>query len=228
MKCNYKIGAALALAAAAAVTLTACDPGPGEQAAATGSAEGPSPSTVQQIAGGGDLPPHGKAVDAVRYAAAMKAGVPYIYGIPDGPQSACHTGLVIPAGLSGAGEWIHNFGGAATVAGSPFTAGPGLAQYGCSFDRPPAEKPSDGTGYANPGDVARPDLQEKAAAEGRPFFYAMPSGGVAACHSAVRLPDGSVWVMNVSGEAPVTGIALSKTVNAYGCGSGVNIPRGGN
>ncbi|MDO3110480.1 hypothetical protein [Mycobacteroides abscessus] len=214
MKYPNKIGAALALAAAAVATLTACDPGP-EQAASSSAAAN---STVS-VAAGGDLPARGVAVDAQRYQAAMQQGRPYIYGIPDGPDSACHVGLVIPQGLSGAGEWLLPDGGVAPVEGVAFTRGPWLAASGCSFDRlTPGGAVTPPTEYGNPGKGSlNPAAQAAAAAEGRPFFYALPSDADPACHSAVRLPDGQVWVMNTPGSAPVTGIALSKTVNAYGC-----------
>ncbi|WP_174499484.1 hypothetical protein, partial [Mycobacteroides abscessus] len=50
-----------------------------------------------------------------------------------------------------------------------------------------------------------------------PFAFSIPDGPDAACHSAVVTPDGTVWIMNRTGAAPSTGIALSSKFNEYGC-----------
>ncbi|WP_071288487.1 hypothetical protein [Mycolicibacterium llatzerense] len=221
MNHTNKIGA-LALAAAAAVTLTACDPGPSERAAASSSAA--ANSSVAVAAGGGDLPPGGVAVYGRAYAAAMERGVPFIYGIPGGPNQACHAGLVIPQGLSGAGEWTLNKS-SVTVAGSAFDRGTEIKQYGCSFDRISAEQAAQTpvSEYAKASMVRHPDAEAKAAAEGRPYIRALPSedGVDPACHTVVTLPDGTDWYMNTPGDIPATGIALEREQRDYVCRKGL-------
>lgn len=210
---------ALALAAAAAVTLTACaaDPAPAHRSSAAAS------STVQ-LAAGGDLPPNGIAVETDRYAAAMKAGTPFIYGIPGGPNQACHAGLVIPKGLSAAGEWTLN-SSSVSIAGTTFSRGAEIKQYGCSFDRISAAQAAEtpASEYAKASMVRHPEAEAKAAAEGRPYIRALPSadGVDPACHSAIQLPDGTTWYMNSPGDIPATGISLEREQRDYVCRKGI-------
>lgn len=222
MKCNYRFGAALALAAATVAALTACDPGPGEQAAATSSAVATASDHGHWTPG--DTPPNSTGVDTVAFRGAMDAGQPFIYGIVAAPGATaiCATGLVIPTG-SAQGTWYLNEQGAARGHGAAMSRE--MESVGdCSGVTLPGQVPDSGSGV----DTA---AQEDSAKAGVPFIYALPDGPHPACHSAVRLPDGTEWVLNVSGAAPTAGMALSQTANAYGCtsrGAGVDIPRGGN
>lgn len=213
MKSHNRIGTALALAAATVATLTACDPGPTTEAATSS-----SPSGIAALPA--PTPSNETGVDTIAFRGAMDAGAPFIYGIVADPEhgstAVCATGLVIPTGPA-RGTWYLNQQGAARGHGAAMSKE--MESVGsCSGDTIPGQVPDD----------SKLDTAAQAAAEkaGVPFIYAMPSGGVAACHSAVRLPDGTEWVLNVSGAAPTAGMALSQTVNAYGCGKGYDNPGG--
>lgn len=120
-------------------------------------------------------------------------------------------------------EWTFNHC-SLTVAGAAFDQGPWIKQYGCSFHRLSDVQAvaGDNRGYTAPIEL---DLkaQEKAAGEGRPYFYALPSadGSDPFCHSAIRLPDGSVWFMNTPGSAPATGVSMQATRHDYACRKGL-------
>lgn len=203
---NPRTLAALALAAAAAVTLTACDPGPAEQAAATSSAAASSERWTP-----GDAPPNATGVDTIAYRGAVAADQPFVYGIVADPghgsTAICATGLVIPTG-SAQGTWYLNRQGAAPTAGAALSRV--MESVGdCSGDTLPSQRPDNS--------VLDTAAQAAAARDGVPYIYGIPDGPSAACHTGVRLPDGTGWVLNSPGAAPTTGMALSKTVNSYGC-----------
>ncbi|QSN23232.1 hypothetical protein I3U41_12180 [Mycobacteroides abscessus subsp. abscessus] len=143
----------------------------------------------------------------------MRAGQPFVYGIVADPEhrstAICATGLVIPTGPA-AGTWYLN------EQGAPRGHGTAMSRHmesvgGCSGDTVPGQQLD-----ASMLDAA---AQESAAKAGTPFIYALPDGPNPACHSAIRLPDGTEWVMNASGPAPTAGMALSRTMNSFGCTS---------
>ncbi|WP_018601050.1 hypothetical protein [Mycobacterium sp. 155] len=223
-----KIATAAALLAAA-VTLTAgCSTGSAhEHHAAPVSSTAAVAPTLPNLR---ELSPE---VDTVAARGALDHGAPFIFGIPDGPEPACHSAVVDPAGR----VWILNRVGAAPATGVALTDT--VEEYGCTgVAMPPGTSipaPAPASAAVHPAGV--PDLSRwstqvdltaagRAMKAGQPFMFAMPAGDTAACHSAALLPPGAVWVMNVSGPAPVAGVALSDVTAAYGCRTGMQIPGG--
>lgn len=70
-------------------------------------------------------------VNVTAAGAAMRTGKPFAFGIPDGPQTACHSGLLLPDGV----VWVMNKSGAAPAAGVALEKE--MNAYGCSAVRLP-------------------------------------------------------------------------------------------
>lgn len=70
--------------------------------------------------------------------AAMKSGVPYIYGLPSGPEPACHTAVMLPGEV----RWVLNRSGGPTVAGDALDRT--YKEYGCSGVEMPGDPATSG------------------------------------------------------------------------------------
>lgn len=206
---------------------------------------GPSPSSVpvaapalapQQIAID-DLPVW---VDGIGARDAAAAGQPFVFPERDdgGKAAACHTYMRMPDGA----VWILNHPDTAPVAGvalSPRQDLRGCGDRGFGWASWEARRAAltNTPAPSAPRPEGVPDLSwistavdltaaQRAMRAGLPFMFAVPSGGVAACHSAVLMPDAAVWVLNENGSVPIGGTALSATLKDYGCNSGVERPGG--
>lgn len=230
MKIPIPITATLALAAA--TVLAGCSTGPAQE-----SGTAPVTASVAMMPVLPDLHALSKEVDTTSAQAALDARVPFAFAIPDSGDPACHSAVIDPNGK----VWILNHSGAAPVAGVALDRT--LKEYGCTA--------RGGGGYETPGGISAPapapastaprpegvpdlswlstrvDLTAagQAMKSGRPFMFGAPDNGVAACHTGLLLRTGDVWVMNVIGAAPATGVALTKKADTYGCrGNGVVLP----
>lgn len=228
--------AVAAVAALGIVTLAGCaaDPAPSQTATPTSTAAAPAPvpALAPQKVALDQLPVW---VDTIGARDAAASGAPFIFAesTEGDTEVACHTMLRMPDGAI----WIMNRPGAAPVAGVAMS--PRRDLYGCgnrgfswqTWDRlstvPRPHTPSPGTPAAHRPEGV-PDLawfstevDLTAAGDsvkaGVPFIFAIPGGGVAACHTAVMLPDGKVWIMNKSGHAPLGGIPLNAEKKSYNC-----------
>lgn len=65
-------------------------------------------------------------LDQAAKAKAVNAAVPFIYGLPDRPERACHTAVVLPNGDT----WTLNRPGAAPVEGAALDRT--VREYGCT------------------------------------------------------------------------------------------------
>ncbi|BDD80707.1 hypothetical protein TPB0596_04700 [Tsukamurella pulmonis] len=136
--------------------------------------------------------------------AALAAGRPFLVALPSGAEPACRAALLVPGD---ARPWILNRS-AAPARGAVLERD--LAQVGCS-------------GRTTPGGSKVEAAVDAAAAVTRaleanaPVIYAVSSGAVSACNTAVVLPSGQTWFLNRSGEASTIGDALSPVQNLYGC-----------
>ncbi|SHP27438.1 Uncharacterised protein [Mycobacteroides abscessus subsp. abscessus] len=70
--------------------------------------------------------------------AAMAAKVPYIYGLPSGPEPACHTAVMLPGEV----RWVLNRSGGATVEGDALDRS--FQEYGCSGVEVPGDPATSG------------------------------------------------------------------------------------
>ncbi|SLJ22960.1 Uncharacterised protein [Mycobacteroides abscessus subsp. abscessus] len=213
---QYKNLAVLALAAAAALTLTACDPGPSTETdplAALKSRDAEQQASVKPAV---PAPPYQTGADLTLFQAAMRDGVPYIYGIDNGGTAICQTGLVVPTGPT-MGTWILDHSGAARIAGQALSRGAdGIGE--CSGAVIPGQVPDSGDG---PDAAAMAD----AARNGAPFIYA-EAGGTTACNTVMVLPSGEKWFLNARGPVSTAGAAMSPRQDLYGCGVGYGNPGG--
>ncbi len=197
-------------ALATAVTVTACTTGPAPEPSTA-----PVTTSIAMVAVLPDLSWLSSKVDLPAAQAALRDGKPFAFSVADGDGDVCHTGLVTPDGQL----WFLN-AAPAPVGGAALNHAGKLmpcAASGVSTTAPSAAR-TDGV----------PDLSwlsrevdlgvaQAAMRAGRPFAFSAPDGGVAACHTGLLLPDGSVWVMNASGAAPTAGVALDRTKKTYGC-----------
>lgn len=241
MKIPIPITAA-GLALAAAVTLAGCSTGPSpETGAAPVSSTVAAPALAPQKVTLDELPAW---VDTIAARDAGVAGQPFVFPERDagGGSSACHTYMLMP----NSDVWILNRPDTAPVAGMAMS--PRRDLYGCgdrgfgwstwetrrTEERVPTTAP---TAPVMPRPEGVPDLSwlssevdlnaaQTAMKAGLPFMFAAPSGGVAACHSAVLMPTGQVWVLNEIGAVPIGGAALSETKKAYGCRTSTPNPGG--
>jgi hypothetical protein len=157
--------------------------------------------------------------------AALVAGRPFAFAVPDAAGAVCHTAVVDPVGT----VWFLNqatapvSGALMTQAGKLFGCSTPTAPSGAGMDIPPSK---DGPTLPKslPADVYR-GVAQQAMRNGKPFIFGVPDGPQSACHTGLLLPDGQVWVMNKSGAAPLAGIALDRTLETYGC-SAVRLPGG--
>lgn len=228
---NTKKFIAAAVAAIAAVALAGCSTGPAPETDAA-----PATASAAMVPVLPDLHAISKEVDTAAAQAALSAGAPFAFAIPDGPDPACHTALVTPDGR----VWIMNRPGAAPSTGVALSTK--VKEYGCTarsggaWDETPDTVGTDIPTITDGPTV--PDLRglstsvwrgaaQQAMRNGAPFLFGAPDGGVAACHTGLLMPDGDVWVMNKPGPAPVAGVALSERVKLYGCGGGAT-SEGGN
>lgn len=198
-----KLISAGALAAAAVFTLTACDT-TAESVSAPSSSTAPTVTVPElRLATGMDRP----AAEA-----ALKAGRPFLVGLPDGASAACHTALLVPGDPR---PWILNRD-AVPATGAAFETD--LAQYGCSGRSVPAS-----TTPAAPAAGMDTAAAEVAKAKGVPFIYAMPDGNNPNCNVAV-IVDGDTWFLNRSSGPSAKGDALSLVQRGYGCTAGEVVP----
>ncbi|SKM35310.1 Uncharacterised protein [Mycobacteroides abscessus subsp. abscessus] len=218
---------AAGLALAAGLTLAGCSSGP----AAQESGAAPVTANMSMVPVLPDLTDLSKQVDVAAAQAALSAGAPFAFSIPDGPEAACHSAVVDPDGK----VWILNRSGAAPSTGIALSTK--FKEYGCTSLRgggtARTETP-DGIGMDIPPAAdgpTVPDLSWLSTAVWRgsaqvamrtekPFMFGAPDGGVAACHTGLLLPGGDVWVMNKIGAAPAAGVALDRTMKTYGCRDG--------
>ncbi|SRX96092.1 hypothetical protein MSP7336_04367 [Mycobacterium shimoidei] len=217
--------------AIAAVTLTSCTTDPAPKSAAPSSATVAAPALAPQKIGVDDLPAW---VDIVGARDAAASGQPFVFPERDegGQVSACRTYMRMPDGA----VWILNHPDTAPVGGTAFS--PRRDLLGCGdrgFGLDSWETRRDAFAIAaavpaptSPRPEGVPDLSslstavdqtaaQRAMRAGLPFMFAAPSGGVTACHSAVLMPDGNVWVLNETGPVPIGGAPLDRTVKEYGC-----------
>jgi hypothetical protein len=147
-------------------------------------------------------------LDTVAATAALTTGRPFLVGLPEGGNPACHAALLMPGDPD---VWILN-------RSSTPSEGKALAretdQYGCD----------NGTTLPNqmpdaPQPIVPLDEAAKAAAASAkvPFLYGLPDGTEPACHTVVVLPDGTTWYLNRAGGATVAGDSLDRTLKEYGC-----------
>lgn len=240
-----KIPIAAGIALAATVTLAGCatDPAPSTSVAPPSSAAAPvpAPALAPQKVGLDDLPAW---VDTIDARDAAKAGQPFLFPERDagGESSACHTYMLMPSG----DIWILNRPDTAPAAGMAMS--PRRDLYGCGdrgFGWSTWEARRGGEQVRTPAPTAPavprpegvPDLSwlsadvdltaaQAAMKAGLPFMFAVPSGGVPACHSAVLMPTGQVWVLNEIGAVPIGGAALDEMKKAYGCRTSTPNPEG--
>lgn len=230
MNIRYVVSAVAALASA--VTLAGCSTGPSPE---TGTA--PVTASAAMVPVLPDLRDISPQVDTAAAQAALSAGRPFAFSIPDGPEAACHSAVVTPDGKL----WIMNRPGGAPSAGVALNSK--VKEYSCTGrgsgtgatetpDTVGTDIPSAADGPPVPDlsglstSVWRGAAQQAMRTE-RPFLFGAPDGGVAACHTGLLMPNGDVWVMNRPGPAPVAGVALSERVKLYGCG-GDAASEGGN
>ncbi|MDO2981362.1 hypothetical protein [Mycobacteroides abscessus] len=149
-------------------------------------------------------------LDTVAATAALTTGRPFLVGLPDGGNDRCHAALLTPDDPD---VWILNRSSTPTEGAALERE---LLQYGCGagmdIPRPSPNAPAP----TLPLDTAARDAAQR---DGKPFLYGLPSGPVAACHTAVVLPDGMTWILNRSGGATVAGDALDQDMKEYGCTS---------
>lgn len=223
---------AAGLVLAAGLILAGCSTGPATQE----SGAAPVTANMSMVPVLPDLTDLSKQVDTAAAQAALDAGQPFAFGIPDGPEAACHSAVIDPGGK----VWIMNRSGAAPSTGTALSTK--FKEYGCTSLRgggtARTETP-DGIGMDIPPAAdgpTVPDLSwlstqvwrgsaQAAMRTKKPFLFGAPDGGIAACHTGLLLPTGDVWVMNVIGAAPAKGVALTKKADTYGCrGNGVVLP----
>jgi hypothetical protein len=164
------------------------------------------------------VPPYETGIDRDAFQAAMRDGVPFIYGINNGGTAICQTGVVIP-GQVAMGTWILDHSGSARIAGQALSRG--ADDIGeCSGAVMPGQVPDSGNG---------PDAAAMAAAAkaGVPFIYA-EAGNTTACNTVMVLPDGASWFLNKRGSVSTAGVAMSPRQDLYGCGLGYGNPGKGN
>lgn len=230
------IPTAAGLALAAAVTMAGCSTSPDPQPSATPSSPTvAAPALAPQKVGLDDLPAW---VDVIGARDAAKAGQPFAFPERDagGESSACHTYMLMP----NSDVWVLNRPDTAPVAGMAMSPrndlyscgsrGFGSSTWEARRNGEPVHTPAPTT-PAVPRPDGVPDLAwistevdlnaaQAAMKAGLPFMFAAPAGGVAACHSAVLMPTGQVWVLNVTGPVPIGGAALSEWRLNYGCRAG--------
>lgn len=147
-------------------------------------------------------------IDVAAATVALDAGRPFLVGLPDGPEPACHTALLVPGDPA---PWILNRSGAAPTAGMALSRD--RDGYGCGRTRP--------RGVTTAVPVPNPPLNQaaKAAAqrEGKPFLYGETSCDGSTTITSVVLPTGKSWTTNRAGEVPAEGIALSDVAYGSGC-----------
>ncbi|UQE74033.1 hypothetical protein MYK68_14995 [Gordonia sp. PP30] len=199
---NKNINIATIALAAVTVTLAGCT--------STEPVSAPSSSTAPTVT----VPELRLAtgMDRVAAEAAIRAGRPYLVGLPDGASVACHAALLVPGDPS---PWILNRD-AVPASGAAFETD--YAQYGCSGRSVPDPNASAPTA---PLDTT---ATEAARSEGRPFIYAMPNGLNPVCNVGVRLADGTEWFLNRSTGPSAKGDALSLVQRGYGCTNGETVP----
>ncbi|SIN36402.1 hypothetical protein [Mycobacteroides abscessus] len=210
------IGVALA---AGFITLTAACGTPTDPVSVPSSGASPAPTLGEVVPGVNGAPIPAPAItaptlasatdmDRVAADASLRDGKPYLVGLPDGGDQACHTALLVPGDPQ---PWIMNRPGEAVPEGTVLDRD--IAQYGCSGRTTPP------TGVAGrptaPMDSAA--AMARARESGAPVIYAVSSGGVSACNTVVALPSGQTWFVNRSGEARAVGDSLSDVQQLYGC-----------
>lgn len=201
---KYTLISAGALAAAAVFTLTACDT-TAESVSAPSSSTAPTVTVPElRLATG---------MDRAAAEAALKAGRPFLVGLPDGASVACHAALLVPGDPR---PWILNRD-AVPATGAAFETD--YAQYGCSGRSVPAS-----TTAAAPTAPLDTAAAERAKAAGVPFIYAVPNGLNPVCNVGVRLADGTEWFLNRSGGPRAAGDALARIQDGYGCTNGEVVP----
>lgn len=199
---KYTLIAAGMVTAAATVALTGCT--------STESVSAPSSSPAPTVT----VPELRLATGMDRAAAeaALKAGRPFLVGLPDGASVACHTALLVPGDPR---PWILNRD-AVPATGAAFETD--YAQYGCSARSVPAS-----TTPAAPAAGMDTAAAERAKAAGAPFIYSIPEGLNPVCNVAV-IVAGEEWYLNRSGGPRAAGDALARIHDGYGCTAGEVVP----
>ncbi|MCW1823177.1 Uncharacterised protein [Mycobacteroides abscessus subsp. massiliense] len=223
--------AAVGLALAAVTVTAACGTGPAPQtSAAPTSPTVAAPALAPQKVVLDDLPAW---VDTIGARNAAVAGQPFLFPERDagGESSACFTYMRMP----NSDIWVLNRPDTAPAAGMAMS--PRRDLYSCGgrgFGYSTWEARRSGGDQRTPSPAVSPrpegvpDLSSLSNAvdlnaahtamkAGLPFMFAAPSGGVAACHSAVLMPDGQIWVLNETGPVPIGGTPLDRTVKENGC-----------
>ncbi|ABK66768.1 hypothetical protein [Mycobacterium avium] len=197
-------------ALAAATMLTGCT--------SAGPASAPSTSTSTPVTSAVDevirhvVGLGATGLDATTARGALESGRPVLVGLPQGPVVACHTALLVPGDPR---PWFLNRD-AVPVTGTAFETD--FAQVGCSGRSVPASTTA-------PAPAAGMDTAaaEAAAAQGRPFIYAIPDGTNPTCNVAVIVGD-EEWFLNRSGGPRAAGDALARIHDGYGCTAGEVVP----
>lgn len=207
---KYIAPVGVAALAAATMLTTACG-APTETRAASSSSSATAASSsaaeaIRHVVGIG-----AKNLDATAARRALESGRPVLVGLPQGPVEACHSALLVPGS---AAPWILNT--SIKPEGSAFETD--FAQVGCSGRSVPASTTA-------PAPAAGMDTAaaEAAAAQGRPFIYAIPDGNTSDCNVAV-IVGGEEWFLNHRGGARATGDALGRVQKQYGCTAGEVVP----
>lgn len=141
-------------------------------------------------------------LDATAARAALESGRPFLVGLPDGGNEACHTLLLVPGDVQ---PWILN---ASSISSAGHTLDRTLLTYGCGAGM---KIPTPRVSVPAPPLPLDEAAKTEAAAAGKPFIYATCAG------ATVTLPDGDIWFLNRAGGATVAGDALDRTYTEYGC-----------
>lgn len=205
-------------ALATAVTVTACTTGPAPEPSTA-----PVSTSIAMTPVLPDLSWLSNKVDITAAQAALHARVPFAFSVADGAGTVCHTGVIDPNGelwfLDRAPVPVE--GAALNHAGKLMPC----AASGVSTTAPSAARTDGVPDLSWLSSEVNVTAAGAAMKSGKPFAFGIPDGPQTACHSGLLLPDGVVWVMNKSGAAPASGVALEKEMNAYGC-SAVRLPGG--
>ncbi|SKR41387.1 Uncharacterised protein [Mycobacteroides abscessus subsp. abscessus] len=202
--------AGVVAALATAVALTACSTGPAPEPSTA-----PVTTSIAMVPVLPDLSWLSSKVDLPAAQAALRDGKPFAFSVADGAGVVCHTGVIDPNGEL----WFLDRA-PAPAAGAPMIRSAILFPCdGPGFGVPalPAARPTDVPDLSWLSREVDLGVAQAAMRAGRPFTFGIPDGDVAACHTGLLLPDGSVWVMNTSGAAPTAGVALDRTKKTYGC-----------
>ncbi|WP_078321656.1 hypothetical protein [Mycobacteroides chelonae] len=149
-------------------------------------------------------------IDAAAATAALESGRPFLVGLPNGGNPACHTALLVPGDPD---VWILN---RSAVSSAGHAMSRETLQYGCDSG---TTLPNQSPNAMAPNQPLDQPAARAAMAAKVPYIYGLPSGPEPACHTAVMLPGEVRWVLNRSGGPTVAGDALDRTYTEYACTS---------